>query len=139
MNDYDVNQAIEVTKRLGGVKLYRIFRTRRDLLQHFPNIPRKQFKIWIDLESIMIKLEQRKYNTKLDWSRDLSMVWKPLLELSTEFTLLKAITKEFRDFAMKLVTDMPKNENQAKINEINEIINSMELITRPTINQISDT
>lgn len=135
MDSFLLLQAKEVIRKLGSKPIFRIFRSKDILMQYFPSIQRKDLKNWVDLKSIMVNLEKRKYKSKKEWIADVSMVWKPLLGLQPNNQLLVAVTHEFRNLAIKLVSDIPDNEHQQEIKSIQAIIQEMNLLTQRTINQ----
>ena len=137
MDDYDKNQCMTITQKLGNKTLFSIFRTKSDLREGFPTISKEILDKFVDLEIIASKIEENEYNTKEEWISDIQSIWKLFIKCRKE-VLLNAIAQEFREISQKLIFKMNENEEEEKYNKIIDLAKQLRKLTESLPKEISD-
>lgn len=108
--DIEYKYCIEATEKLMANPLSRSFLSpvdpERDHLPDYNKIVTDP----MDLGTIKYKLENKKYNSSIQWRDDVMKVWDNSLKYNTK-GIYKSISDKMRSTALKLLKTIPKTES----------------------------
>lgn len=131
MKELLINQCINVTTNLMERPLFKIFKDRLYFEYIYPQNKIKK-SCFIDLNSILSKLQSNSYETKEEWIADLSTIWNFIKSIQDEF-ILKTIGQEFERTSKKLINSIGESKEDITKYKISKLLKRLNNLSKAVV------